>query len=147
MPYKIGVKTVPAQAIAAVRRQAKLAELTRVVPDGCGQVWNFFRAAGVSGGRNIAVYLDDDINLEVGAEVHAPFAGDGNVFCSSTPAGVVATTIHIGPYNRLHQAHEAVRDWCAANGRHFAGPNWEVYGHWTNDPSQLRTDVYYLLAD
>jgi len=27
----------------------------------------------------------------------------------------------------------------------FAGPNWEIYGHWTDDPAQLRTDVFYLL--
>ena len=29
----------------------------------------------------------------------------------------------------------------------LAGPNWEVYGHWHDDPSQLRTDVFYLLQD
>jgi hypothetical protein len=32
----------------------------------------------------------------------------------------------------------------------LAGPNWEIYGHWQNewnkDPSQIRTDVYYLLT-
>ena len=37
------------------------------------------------------------------------------------------------------------------HGRHrtAAGPNWEVYGHWlaawNDDPSQIRTDVFYLL--
>jgi len=32
----------------------------------------------------------------------------------------------------------------------FAGPNWEIYGHWQSEwntnPSQIRTDVYYLLT-
>ncbi len=69
---------------------------------------------------------------------------------SATPAGPVATTTHFGPYGRLHEAHDAIRRWCAGNGHTLAGPNWEVYGHWqdawNSDPGQIRTDVYYLLA-
>jgi hypothetical protein len=26
-----------------------------------------------------------------------------------------------------------------------SGARWEVYGHWTNDEAQVRTDVFYLL--
>ena len=46
-----------------------------------------------------------------------PFAGDGRVISSATPGGTVATTAHIGPYGRLGEAHRAITDWCAANGR------------------------------
>jgi hypothetical protein len=50
----------------------------------------------------------------------------------------------------MHGAHDAIHQWCKANGRTFAGPSWEVYGHWTDecnrDPSKIRTDIYYLLA-
>jgi hypothetical protein len=49
------------------------------------------------------------INLEVGVELEAPFAGHGEVVGSATPAGVVATAAHFGPYNRLHEAHQAIR--------------------------------------
>ena len=28
----------------------------------------------------------------------------------------------------------------------IAGPNWEVYTHWEEDPAKLRTEVYYLLG-
>jgi len=147
MSYQIEVKAVPAQTIAVIRRQVRQAELSKVVPDGCGQVWKFLTTHGIRGGRHVALYWDGAINLEVGAEVDAPVTGDGNVSSSATPAGVVATTVHIGPYQLLHQAHEAIRKWRDANGRNFAGPSWEVYGHWTDDPSQLRTDVFYLLAD
>ncbi|MDB5328046.1 MAG: Bacterial transcription activator, effector binding domain, partial [Phycisphaerales bacterium] len=35
------------------------------------------------------------------------------------------------------------------HGHAMAGPNWELYGHWdqswNDDPSKIRTDVYYLL--
>ncbi|HEY2838727.1 MAG TPA: GyrI-like domain-containing protein [Pirellulales bacterium] len=146
MPYQVEVKYAPPQTIAVLRRLAKQSELSRVAPDGCGKVWNFLRAAGFAGGRHVAVYLDCAINLEVGAEVMAPFVGDGDVFCSATPVGIVATTSHIGPYHRLNEAHQAIRDWSVGSGRQFAGTSWEIYGHWTDDPTQLRTDVIYLLT-
>jgi len=152
MPYTIEIKTLPAQPAAVVRRTAKRAELSRVVPDCCGLVWNRLRAAGIAGGRHVAIYYDGVINLEVGAEVNAPFlsqdptASPDPLICSATPAGLVATTVHMGSYARLHEAHAAIRDYCLANGHRFGGPNWEIYGHWSDDPAQVRTDVFYLLA-
>jgi effector-binding domain-containing protein len=43
-------------------------------------------------------------------------ARDGEVIRAETPAGLIATAAHIGPYDRLGQAHEAIREWCKANG-------------------------------
>jgi effector-binding domain-containing protein len=121
------------------------------VPEACGTVWSVVRAQQVPGaGRHVAVYLDGQINLEVGVELDTPFAGHGEVVGSVTPAGLVATTTHYGPYGQLHQAHEAIRSWCQANGHSLAGPNWEIYGHWKDewnkDSTLIRTDVFYLLA-
>jgi effector-binding domain-containing protein len=146
MEYQVRVEQAAPQLTGVVRRRCRQDELSTVVPHACGEVWAFFRSAGLPRpGRHVALYLDCAINLEVGVEVDQPFAGDQGVFCSSTPAGMVVTVAHLGPYNRLHDAHQAICQWCAANGHTLAGPNWEVYGHWTDDPAQLRTDVFYLL--
>ena len=71
-------------------------------------------------------------------------------FVRATPAGPVAWATHLGPYSGLGTAHGAVREWCRANNRQLAGPNWEIYDHWQSEwdanPSQIRTDVYYLLT-
>jgi effector-binding domain-containing protein len=146
MPYQIELKQVDAQLTAVVRQRAAQSQLSVVVPQLCGEVWEFAKSAGLPRpGRHVALYLDGMINLEVGALVDQPFAGSDRVVCSSTPAGLVATTQHVGPYNRLGDAHEAIRDWCARHGHSGAVPNWEIYGHWNDDPAQLITDVYYLL--
>ncbi len=142
----------PGQPLAVVKRRASLRELSRVVPDACGVVWGVIRSQQIVGaGRNVAVYWDDQINLEVGVELATPFPGSGEVVRSTTPSGPVATTTHYGPYAQLHAAHEAIRQWCLANGHTFAGPSWEIYGHWqeewNRDPAQIRTDIFYLLAD
>jgi effector-binding domain-containing protein len=146
LEYQVDVKYVNAERTAVVRRRATHSELATVVPQACGEVWAFFRASQLPRpGRNLALYLDGEINLECGVEVTQPFVGTDQVVCSSTPAGTVATTAHFGPYHLLGQTHAAICDWCADDGYTPAGPNWEVYGNWTDDPTKLRTDVYYLL--
>jgi effector-binding domain-containing protein len=151
MEYVIRLEQLSGRPLAVVRRRAASHELSKVVPDACGTVWNALRSHQVAGaGRHVAVYLDCQINLEVGVELDGPFTGHGEVVASATPAGLVATTTHFGPYRLLHEAHEAIRRWCASNGHPLAGPNWEIYGHWkdewNSDPSRICTDVFYLLA-
>jgi effector-binding domain-containing protein len=148
MDYKVEVKRVEAQPTAVVRRRASQQELSQVVPHCCGLVWGVIRALQLRGaGRHLALYWDGEINLEVGVELEPPFTGHGEVVASRTPAGTVATVGHFGPYNRLGEAHSAILKHCSEHGLTLAGPNWEVYGHWTDDPAQLRTDVFYLLHD
>jgi hypothetical protein len=60
--------------------------------------------------------------VEIGAEVDAPFAGQGEVLGSTLPAGQVATTTHFSPYDKLGGAHQAIADWCVANNR-----TWETH--------------------
>jgi effector-binding domain-containing protein len=157
MQYDIRVVQHAAGPTAVVRRRARLSELSKVVPEACGIVWTAVRANNVPGaGRHVAVYRDDVINLEVGVELERPLAGpiraagNDDVIPSTTPAGQVATATHFGPYDLLHHSHVEIQKWCAANGHKLAGPNWEIYGHWTDecnrDPSKIVTDVYYLLS-
>lgn len=144
--YDIQICEVTRQTTAVIRDHARQSDLTVVVPRLCGEVWEFMRSSGLPRpGHNLALYLDGEINLEVGVEMAEPFTGNERVICSSTPDGKVATTAHIGPYNRLGEAHAAIQNYCAAHGHQLAGPSWEVYGHWTDNPAELRTDVFYVL--
>lgn len=152
MAYRVEELRVPVVHTAVIRDSVRPEELSKFVPAACGEVWSFIRAAGLPRpGRHVAVYLDAQGMVEVGAEVSAPFVGDGRVHCSSLPHGRVVTTTHLGPYPRLFHAHAAVRSWCAEQGHRLAGACWEVYGHWDkswgSDPSQIRTDVFYLLDE
>jgi effector-binding domain-containing protein len=149
--YSIHVERLASISLAVIRSQVLASDLSRVVPEGCGQVWEFLRAQGIKGGRHVAVYWDTSIRLEVGVEMSGSFSEGGNVIRSATPAGVVATATHYGPYKGLGSAHAAIHQWCQSHGYQLAGPKWEIYGHWqtkwNDDPSQIRTDVCYLLSD
>jgi effector-binding domain-containing protein len=146
----VRLEKLAATPVAVVRRQARPAELSKVIPEDCGTVWTFVRANGLKAGRNVAIYWDGSIRLEVGVEIEGDMPADGAVVKSATPAGDVATATHLGPYNQLGTAHEAIHRWCATNGRRLGGPSWEIYGHWrpewNADASLIRTDVFYLLG-
>jgi effector-binding domain-containing protein len=97
-------------------------------------------------GHNVMLYRDDLPTVEIGVEVGVPFTPRGHVVASTLPAGPAAMSIHHGPYDRLGETHGAIWDWCRANDRRPAGPRWEIYGDWDEDPDQLLTEVYYLLS-
>ena len=148
MSYQVKVLQLAPRPVAVVRLRASQRELARVIPQTCGEVWEFIRAAKIPhAGRHVAIYLDGEINIECGVELAAGFSSDGHVVASATPSGLVATTIHMGPYQKLGDAHRAIVKWCVDHRVEVAGPNWEIYGHWNDDPVQLRTDVFYLLRD
>ncbi len=148
MSYDIQICEVPQQTTAVVRCRATQSELSTVIPQGCGEVWSFMRSSGLPHpGRNLALYLDGEMNIEVGVEVVQLFEGNDRVVCSSIPAGTVATTAHFGPYDRLGEAHAAIHQYCSDHGHELAGPSWELYGHWTDNPDELRTDIFWLLKE
>jgi len=151
MHYQIELTDAKPMTTAVIRSRVPTKELSRFVPAACGEVWSFIRSAGLPRpGRHLALYLSDG-SVEVGAEVSEPFAGNERIHCSKLPAGRVVTTVHFGPYQRLCDAHEAIREWSAGHGHRCSGTSWEIYGHWqeswNTEPAKIRTDVFYLLHD
>ncbi len=111
------------------------------------EVWSCLRASGIERGcRNVMLYRDDVPHVEVGVERAEPCPLTGRVVPSSLPAGRVAMTVHRGSYARLGSAHRAVMDWCAEQGLPLTGARWEVYGPHSDDPAEVWTEVYWLLA-
>lgn len=85
------------------------------------------------------------MDVDFGVEVSRAFEPSGDVVLTGTPAGEVATAVHVGGYDQLHRTHDAIHAWCAREGRGFAGTSWEIYGDWSDDPSKVETTVCYLL--
>jgi effector-binding domain-containing protein len=95
--------------------------------------------------RNVFLYLDDKPTVEIGVLVARPFDQHGRVVASQLPGGEAATALHRGDYAELGRTHQAVNDFIAANRLARLGPSWEIYGHWREDPSELETEIYYLV--
>ena len=153
MDYQVVTKNVNAQTLAAVRRRAFIRDIGRVWKPALDLVWEFLRRQeGLrTDGHNCFLYhhpahRDEAMDIDFGVQVVRRFEGEGEVICTETPAGEVVTTTHVGSYDKLGAAHDAIHSWRAANGRTFAGYSWEIYGDWSDDPTKLETEVIYLLS-
>ncbi len=138
---------VPPCPLAALRGHASLANLSRTIRELFDR---FYRnPPPVARGLNVVLYHGDPAGagtpIDVGVQVFGPFDPTGEVMAVSTPGGTAATVAYLGPYDRLGEAHNAIQRWLRENERQAAGPFWEVYGHWNDDPAQRRTDVFYVL--
>lgn len=148
-PHQLAEVTVTPRAMAGVRARVPMGRVPEYFGPALDQVYGAARTGGlVVDGQNIFLYHPrPDGALDVAFCVGTPsaFNAIGSVEFIQTPAGIAATTTHWGAYSGLRGAHDAVQAWCRTNQRTLAGPSWEVYGHWSDDPSKLRTDIFYLL--
>ena len=147
--YDVRQAAVAPRQVAGVRAIVPFGRVPQEFGAHLGQVYAAARDGAVSlDGQNIFIYREASegrLTVDFCVGVTAPFSAIGAVQPLETPHGVAAMTTHTGDYAGLRHANDVIRSWCRANNRSLAGPSWEIYGHWSNDPAELRTDVYYLL--
>ncbi|MBS1858874.1 MAG: GyrI-like domain-containing protein [Acidobacteria bacterium] len=138
--------------LAAVRRRVPIGGVGTAWRPALDRVWEFLRTQpGLrTDGHNVFLYhhaarRDLPMDVDFGVEVTRRFEPAGEVYPTETPAGMVAVAQHVGPYDRMKEAHDAIHAWQLANSREFAGTSWETYGDWSEDPSKLETTILYLL--
>ena len=139
--------------LAAVRRHVAIGGVAAAWKPALDKVWEFLRTQpGLrTGGHNVFLYhhparRDQPMDVDFGVEVTRAFESAGEVYATVTPAGTVAMAVHVGPYERMKETHDAIHAWREANNRAFAGKSWEIYGDWSEDPSKLETTIMYLLT-
>ena len=157
------IEHLEAQPTLAVRIQQRMAELdlasafdrylpeiARRAPELGGSI------AGAPYGRYHR-FGPDIVDVEIGFPLGAPPAGvpalaaceAGEVGASELPAGLVAHTTHLGPYDTLGQAYDALHNWIHEQPGVDAGDApWEVYVDSpaeVGDVSGLRTDIVWPL--
>jgi effector-binding domain-containing protein len=148
----VTVQTVSPRKLAAVRRQVHIGAVGSAWRPALDEVWAFLRAhPGLhAGGHNVFLYhhaasRDLPMDVDFGVEVSRAFEPAGDVVPIETPAGEAAVAVHVGGYDQLGRAHDAIHAWRARESRRFAGTSWEIYGDWSDDPSKIETTVCYLL--
>jgi effector-binding domain-containing protein len=151
--YQVVTKTVSPQTLAAVRRRVLPGDVGGTWKSALDLVWEFLRRhADLRGdGHNCFLYHHPShpgtmMDVDFGVQIIRHFKDEGEVICTSTPAGKVAMTTHVGSYSNLEAAHNAIRHWSAATGRSIGAYSWEIYGDWTDDETKLETQVVYLLS-
>lgn len=143
------VKEKQSQPVASVRVKCKPADigatLATVYPE-IGAHLNAIgsRMTGLPFSRYHA-FTADEVDVEAGFPVAKPIAEKGRIKNGELPAGKVVQAWHVGPYEKLSDAHEALRAHLAKKGLKARGGLWEVY--WTDpgmvpDSAKWRTQLF-----
>jgi effector-binding domain-containing protein len=88
-----------------------------------------------------------DLDIEIGFPFAQELKGEGEVLAGEIPGGKAAVCLHVGPYDQLRAAYEALQKWMEANGYTSSGVAYEFY---RNDPqstpaAELQTQVVFPL--
>lgn len=152
MAISVNLEIVHPRTLAAVRRVVAPGAVSSAWGPALGKVWPFIRnQPGLwTHGHNIFLYHSPaqpgaPVVCDFGVEVTRTFETGGEVYATQTPGGEAAVAVHRGPYNRMNEAHDAIRNWMVVNRRVAAGHSWEIYGDPKPDPADTETTVVYLL--
>ncbi|GAA2092545.1 hypothetical protein GCM10009841_01560 [Microlunatus panaciterrae] len=149
MSYEVQIVDEPGRHLAVTRYSARPEEMGRLVGQAFGTVMAYLSSKGINpSGPAVSYYtmVGDHFDVTSGFLVDAPIEGDRTVVPLQLPAGPVATTTHIGPYQDLGKAYEALQESARQRGLlvDTAGPMWEEY--WSGPetaPEQTRTTVFW----
>jgi effector-binding domain-containing protein len=131
MPYEITVKELAPQPMVSIRTTCHAAVIGSTLAEILPEVFRYIRENDVYPcGPPFTRYhgfSDTEVDIEGGMPVKTPLPGKARIRAGELPGGRVATTIHIGPYERLPEAHDALHAWMREQEVEPAGPQWECY--------------------
>ena len=135
MTYKCERIQREEQTAAYIRTRTPVEKLPEVM----GSVYGII--AGILGARReapagppyTAYYNMDmqDLDVEIGFPIQAPFPETGEVRIGTIPAGAYASCIHTGPYGAIEPVYTALAAWIEEQGLTPSGVSYEFY---LNDP-------------
>lgn len=145
----------PAQQVAAVRRQLRMAELPSLFDVAFGRVAAALAASGGTiSGPPFGWYhemVGDVVDVSAGFPFDGPPpTGDDEVVVAERPGGPAAVAVHEGPYDALADTYAALGAWLDERGASGAPDMWEEYltGPVEHpDPSEWRTRLVWPLAE
>jgi effector-binding domain-containing protein len=140
------------QPIATIRVTTEPSRMGETLHDVLPEVRSYLERVGANPAGPPFVryfnYDEDEADFEAGFPVAESVPGEGRIAAGELPGGLAAVTAHVGPYEGLQDAHEAMGEWVLANGHDPSGPVWEVYvtdPREEADPSRRRTEVVWPL--
>jgi effector-binding domain-containing protein len=145
MTYTVSFADLQPQPVAVVRGRVDLAGLPQFLESAFAEVAAAAAAQGVRlDGAPFGKYLPgDDGAWEVAAgfPVSEALRDSGRVTSEVLAAGRVAHTMHVGAYDKVGAAYEAVREYVVDNGHEPSDPPWECYLDGPDVP-EPRTEVF-----
>ncbi|MBA3777775.1 MAG: GyrI-like domain-containing protein [Chloroflexi bacterium] len=153
------------QPYVAIRSSVAMGGIGNAIERSYPQVCGWLEArglppAGAPFTRYNLIDMERGLEIEVGVPVASEIPGDETVVAGILPAGRYASLTHVGDYDGLVDANQALQQWAAAQGLPFAMSETQAGHRFESrleiclkdpdhepDPAKWETEVAYLLAD
>ena len=151
MSYQCELLNWSAQPTLAIRTRTAVQNLPQVLGQAYGAIMQYAGPLGVqpSGAPFVAYHNMDmqDLDIEIGFPFAQALTGQGDIQAGEIPGGKAVTCLHIGPYDQVGGAYEALQKWFGAHSYIPTGVAYEFYLNdpQTTPPSELRTQVVFPL--
>jgi effector-binding domain-containing protein len=151
MSYECRVVDSKPQPALVVRKRSSVQDLQKILGPAWGAIMEYAGRNGAqpAGPYFVAYHNRDmqDLDLEIGIPISRPLSGEGEIHQAETPGGRTAECVHIGPYDKIGAAYDALQKWMHANGYTPSGVAWEFY---LNDPhvtpeAEIQTRIAFPL--
>jgi effector-binding domain-containing protein len=152
MTYQFELQQQPAQPALVIRARAAVQELPQVFGEAYDALMRYLAELGEQPtGMPFAAYHNLDmqnLDLEIGFPVSRPLPGKGTIQPGELPAGKWARVLHVGPYEQLRDAYEALTSWIADQGYRPSGVSYEAYcSEPGTPPEEIRTWIMFPLQE
>lgn len=151
MDYKVRIVHEPARNLAVMTFHSTVAQLPEQMGRAFREVTDYLHRHGAPpAGPAVAYYemVEDGFLVAAGFTVPRELPAEGDVVPLQLPDVEVATTTHLGAYDRLSEAYDALKQGAAAQGREVeeTGGMWEEYWSGPETPAEeARTEVFWPL--
>ncbi|WP_353814896.1 GyrI-like domain-containing protein [Agromyces sp. SYSU T00266] len=150
MSYEVRIIQAPRRDLAVVRERTTFAGIPAVMATAFERVAAVLGPRGLLGdGPAIGRYSEmdpatDAVTVSAGFVVGGPIEPDGDVVPDELPDHEVATTTHLGSYDRVSEAYDAIAAAMALHGRELDDSTmWEEYWSPPGTPDEeTRTVVF-----
>jgi effector-binding domain-containing protein len=151
MAYNCQLKEQPAQPALSVRTRAAVQDLPALFGKTYGAILGYLGELGEQpAGMPFAAYYNMDmqnLDIEIGFPVASKLAGRGEIQASEFPGGKLASLMHVGPYDQVGPAYEALAQWVKERGFEATGVAYELYYSGPETPpEEIRTEIVFPLT-
>lgn len=148
MTYEFAIHRTPETAIISIRDQVEEARFPAFLAMAFPELFaHVGRHAVIATGHPFVIYHafgPDRIDAEVCVPVAGPAPVDERIQAHVLPEVTIVRTLHVGPYEELGAAYQALHEWVGDHGYAPAGPIRERYLTGPAEmlpPAEYRTEI------
>jgi effector-binding domain-containing protein len=155
MERKVETKEMADQPVLGKRFRTSLEKIETDIGNAFQSIFSCLGESGqYPSGPPFALYYgmefdEKDIEMEICVPVGRIMGGKDDVDGREVAGGLMASTLHMGPYHQVAEAYQVLDLWIKENGYEYAGPAREIYlvgmGQ-VEDEADYRTEVLISIA-